>query len=58
MDAVLHFWERHYCFSKIKEVEYSLLLIYHNANSDNNKQIVTLIKNKVYFTIGHDLPKL
>ena len=57
MDAVLHFWERHYCFSKI-EVEYSLLFIYHNADSDNNKQIVTLIKNKVYFTIGHDLPKL
>ena len=27
MDAVLHFWERHYCFSKIKEVEYSLLFI-------------------------------
>ena len=22
MDAVLHFWERHYCFSKIKKVEY------------------------------------
>ena len=24
MDAVLHFWERHYSFSKIKEVEYSV----------------------------------
>ena len=27
MDAVLHFWERHYCFSKIKEIRFILPLV-------------------------------
>ena len=43
-------------FKKVGETPISF--IYHNADSANNRLIVTLINIIAIFTIGHDLPKL